>query len=134
MSSVGFYTVKITSIFLISILYFLVGSVLSILLNEMIPSESLEEIQTWKLVSLMGLIFGSIGVVFYVVRIMIKRMPFFLDGYYGFKYSILREAAGGIIVGYTMYAFLDKLKGLMDELAKRMLYEKTELLRSTVRI
>jgi hypothetical protein len=100
----------------------------------MIPSESLEEIQTWKLVSLMGLIFGSIGVVFYVVRIMIKRMPFFLDGYYGFKYSILREAAGGIIVGYTMYAFLDKLKGLMDELAKRMLYEKTELLRSTVRI
>jgi hypothetical protein len=134
MSSVGFYTVKITSIFLISILYFLVGSVLSILLNEMIPSESLEEIQTWKLVSLMGLIFGSIGVVFYVVRIMIKRMPFFLDGYYGFKYSILREAAGGIIIGYTMYAFLNKLKGLMDELAKRMLYEKTELLRSTVRI
>jgi hypothetical protein len=134
MSSVGFYTVKITSIFLISILYFLVGSVLSILLNEMIPSESLEEIHTWKLVGLMGIIFGSIGVVFYVVRIMIKRMPFFLDGYYGFKYSILREAAGGIIVGYTMYAFLDKLKALMDELAKRMLYEKTELLRATVRI
>ncbi len=134
MSSVGFYTVKVTSIFLISILYFLVGSVLSILLNDMIPSESLEEIQTWKLITLMGIIFGSIGVVFYVVRIMIKRMPFFLDGYYGFQYSILREAAGGIIVGYTMYAFLDKLKSLMQELAKRLQYEKIELLRSTVRI
>jgi hypothetical protein len=119
-SVVGFYTVKITAIFLLSVLYFVVGSVLSILLNEMIPDENLHELSTPYLMVLLSLIFGSIGVVFYVLRNMVKRMPFFLDGYYGFQYAMLREATGGLIIGYTMYAYLDKLKGLMKEFSARL--------------
>jgi hypothetical protein len=134
MPSIGFYTVKVSSIFLISVLYFIVGSVLSILLNDIIPSENVEEISTIRLIALLGLIFGSIGVVFYGLRVMIKNMPFFLDGYYGFNYSLLREASGGIIIAYTMYAFLDKLIDLMQELAKRLRHEKTEILRSMVHL
>jgi hypothetical protein len=134
MPSIGFYTVKVSSIFLISVLYFIVGSVLSIFLNDIIPSENVEEISTIKLIALLGLIFGSIGVVFYAIRIIIKNMPFFLDGYYGFNYSLLREASGGIIIAYTMYAFLDKLIDLMQELAKRLRHEKTESLRTIVHL
>jgi hypothetical protein len=119
-SVVGFYTVKITAIFLLSVLYFVVGSVLSILLNEMVPDENLHELSTPYLIVLLSLIFGSIGVVFYVLRNMVKRMPFFLDGYYGFQYAMLREATGGLIIGYTMYAYLDKLKGLMKEFSARL--------------
>lgn len=119
-SVVGFYTVKVIAIFLLSVLYFVVGSVLSIVLNEMIPDENLHELSTPYLMVLLSLIFGSIGVVFYVLRNMVKRMPFFLDGYYGFQYAMLREATGGLIIGYTMYAYLDKLKGLMKEFSARL--------------
>ena len=119
-STVGFYAVKVTAIFLISILYFIVGSVLSILLNSVIPDEDLHQISTPLLFILLGGIFGTIGVVFYLLRISIKRMPFFLDGYYGFQYSMLKEAMGDLTFAYTMYAYLDKLKGLMGELSKRL--------------
>lgn len=119
MSSVGFYTVKITAIFLLSVIYFLVGSTLSLLLNEVLPTDNLQEWSTATLVAHLGLIFGMIGVVFYILRNLIKRMPFFLDGYYGFRYDMLQEASGGMIVAYTMYAYLDRLQRLMEELASR---------------
>ena len=120
MTSVGFYTVKTISIFLLSVLYFMVGSTLSIMLNEAIPDKNLDELSTPYLILFLSVIFGCIGVVFYVLRNFIKRMPFFLDGYFGFKYSLLQEATGGLIVGYAMYAYLDKLKKLMDELSIRL--------------
>ena len=128
----GFYSVKIASIFIISIFYFVVGALLSTLLNDFIPDENLQDMSTLSLMTLLGVIFGSIGVVFYALRHVIKRMPFFLDGYYGFKYYLLREAAGGLIVAYVMYAYLDKLKNLMVELGNRLRDGKQDLLRSTI--
>lgn len=119
-STVGFYTVKVTAIFLMSVLYFIVGSVLSVLLNDAIPDRDLHMLSTPYLIALLSLIFGSIGVAFYILRNLVKRMPFFLDGYYGFKYSMLREATGGIIIGYVMYAYLEKLAALMRELSSRI--------------
>lgn len=122
-STVGFYTVKVTAIFLMSVLYFIVGSVLSVLLNDAIPDKDLHMLSTPYLIALLSLIFGSIGVAFYLLRNLVKHMPFFLDGYYGFKYSMLREATGGIIIGYVMYAYLEKLAALMRELSSRI-YKK----------
>lgn len=119
-SVIGFYAVKVTAIFLMSVFYFMVGSVLSILLNDAIPDENLHELSTPFLVVLLSSIFGAIGVVFYILRNIVKSMPFILDGYYGFQYSMLREATGGLVIGYIMYAYLDKLKGLMDELSTRL--------------
>ncbi len=121
---VGFYSVKVLAIFIMSALYFAVGSTLSVFLNRAIPVTNLNELSTPYLMVFLGTVFGCIGVVFYVVRVLIKRMPFFLDGLYGFRYSILHEAAGGIIVGYTMYAYLDHLKTMMVELGKRLRSEE----------
>ena len=90
------------------------------LLNEAVPDENLHELSTPFIITLLSIIFGSIGVVFYLLRNIIKHMPFFLDGVYGSKYSLLREVTGGLIIGYTMYAYLDKLKGLMKELSTRL--------------
>lgn len=120
MSTVGFYTVKVLSIFLLSVVYFIVGSLLSLLLNESLPEENVRKWSTPRLIATLAMVFGMIGVVFYFLRNLIKRMPFFLDGYYGFQYSMLREASGGIIVAYAMYAYLDRLHIMMDELALRI--------------
>ena len=121
---VGFYLVKVLAIFIMSALYFVVGSTLSVFLNRAIPVTNLNELSTPYLMVFLGTVFGCIGVVFYVVRVLIKRMPFFLDGMYGFRYTILREAAGGMIFGYTMYAYLDHLKTMMVELGKRLRSEE----------
>jgi hypothetical protein len=119
-STLGFYSVKIAAIFILSVVYFLVGSVLSVELNRIIPDENLHELSTPYLVLLLSAIFGGIGVLYYLLRITIKRMPFFLDGLYGFQYARLQEASGGLIIAYTMYAYLKKLEGLMREMGRRL--------------
>jgi 4-hydroxybenzoate polyprenyltransferase len=120
-NTIGFYSVKIISIFIISILYFIVGFILSLLLNKFSPEqEKIEKLSTISLIIHISIIFGIIGISYYLLRINIKRMPFFLDGVYGFNYSLLKEASGGIIIGFILYNYLDKLKLLLDELKRRI--------------
>jgi len=96
---IGFYSVKVISIFIISIIYFIVGSLVSFLLNDLLPEEeNLNKISTTRLFFIISGIFGLIGIIFYIIRIMIKNIPFFFDDMYGFKYSLLKEASGGIII------------------------------------
>lgn len=118
--TIGFYGVKITSIFIISIIYFIIGSITSILLNDLLPEEgNIHELPTWYLIIIISTIFGVIGVLYYFIRVFIKNIPFFLDGMYGFKYSLLKELSGGIIIAFVMYNYLDKLKSLLNELKSR---------------
>ena len=120
----GFYTIKITSIFIISIIYFIIGSIVSVLLNDLLPEEQdITHLSLFHLIILISCIFGFIGVLYYFLRIGIKKMPFFLDGMYGFNYSLLKEASGGIIVAFIMFNYLDKLKILLNELKNRI-YKK----------
>lgn len=123
-NTIGFYSIKITSIFIISIVYFLFGSIISISLNDLLPEEEdINKLSTFYLIILVSGIFGIIGVLSYFIRFVIKRLPFFLDGIYGFKYSLLKELSGGIIIAFVMYNYLDKLKLLLNELKKRV-YKK----------
>ena len=120
-NTIGFYSIKIISIFIVSILYFISGSIFSVLLNEAIPNDKPKELSTLRLLIEVSAIFGVIGIVFYFNRILIKRMPFFLDGLFGFKYSLLHDAASGMIVGYILYAYQDKLVEKLTELRLRYL-------------
>lgn len=120
-SPVGFYAVKITAIFLMSVIYFILGSVLSLLLNQSLPAEPVKEVSTPMLVVRLSAVFGLIGVVYYLLRNAVKRAPFPLDGWFGFRYGMLREATGGLIVAYAMYAYLDRLHDWMIELEERLM-------------
>ena len=117
--NIGFYSVKIISIFIVSILYFITGSILSLVLDETVPKTDVHTESTLLLLTEVSLIFGIVGVVFYLNRILIKKMPFFLDGYFGFNYSLLHDAASGMIVGYILYAYQDKLISKLKELRIR---------------
>jgi hypothetical protein len=120
----GFYVVKTTSIFIISVIYFIVGSITSILLNDVLPEEeNISKLSTLHLILILSGIFGIVGVLYYFLRVGIKHMPFFLDGVYGFQYSLLKEASGGIIIAFIMYNYLDKLKILLNEFKTRI-YKK----------
>jgi hypothetical protein len=66
-----------------------------------------------------GSIFGIIGVIYYLNRIMFKNMPFFLDGLFGFRHALLHDMASGMIIGYILYAYQDKLIAMLKELRIR---------------
>jgi hypothetical protein len=117
--SVGFYSIKVISVFIVSILYFITGSIVSLLLDEAVPDNDPVQQTTVMLLAEVSIIFGVIGVLFYMNRMLIKKMPFFLDGYFGFRYSLLHDAASGMIVGYILYAYQDKLISKLKELRVR---------------
>jgi hypothetical protein len=117
--SVGFYSIKVISLFIVSILYFITGSIFSVVLDEVVPANDPVQQSTIMLLAEVSIIFGVIGVVFYMNRMLIKKMPFFLDGYFGFRYSLLHDAASGMIVGYILYAYQDKLISKLKELRVR---------------
>lgn len=125
--TIGFYSIKVVSLFIVSILYFISGSIFSLLLDEAVPDNDPVQQSTIMLLTEISIIFGVIGVVFYMNRILIKKMPFFLDGYFGFQYSLLHDAASGMIVGYILYAYQDKLISKLKELRVRYtdIYERT---------
>lgn len=124
--TVGFYSIKVVSLFIVSILYFITGSIFSLLLDEAVPDNDPVQQSTIMLLTEVSIIFGVIGVVFYMNRMLIKKMPFFLDGYFGFQYSLLHDAASGMIVGYILYAYQDKLISKLKELRVRYtdIYER----------
>jgi hypothetical protein len=43
-----------------------------------------------------------------------------LDGMYGFKYSILKELSGGIIITYILFTTQTQLKQKLEELNRRI--------------
>ena len=126
-NTLGFYTTKIISIFIISIIYFIIGYFSSIILNDLLPEkDNIQQLSTFHLILLISTLFGIIGILYYFLRIAIKNMPFFLDSVYGFKYSLLRETSGGIIFAFILYTYLDKLQILLQELQYRI-YKKNRM-------
>ena len=118
--SLGFYSVKITAIVLLTVLYVIAGTAASMTLDSLLPEERLEQLSSLRLISLILAIFSAISLIYYAVRIQLKHIPAVFDGFYGFNHLLLREAAGGIVFAYTMYSFQSRLLALMKELKQRI--------------
>lgn len=118
--SLGFYSVKITAIVLLTVLYVIAGTATSMILDSLLPDENLDQLSALRLVSTILAIFSAISVLYYAVRVQLKHIPAVFDGFYGFNHLLLREAAGGIVISYTMFAFQMRLLALMKELDRRI--------------
>jgi hypothetical protein len=117
---IGFYTVKSSAIFIMACIYFIAGSILSIGLDRFLTTEDFEKQTTFQLfIEVMGTL-GIIAVSYYFLRIVIKRMPFFLDGLYGFQLNRLDEASGGIVIAYVLFMYQDRLENIGREFKKRI--------------
>jgi hypothetical protein len=116
----GFYGVKILSIVIVSIVYVILGTALSILLDQVITDEDPQQKSTHVLFSEIALMFGLIAVLYYGMRLFVKNMPFILDGMYGFHYSMLKETSGGIIIAYILFTYQNKLQAMLLELRSRI--------------
>lgn len=118
--TIGFYSVKAIAIFIISIVYFLLGSTTSIVIDQYLPEDSYHQMSTFQLFLHISGMMGIIAVAFYGMRHIVKRIPFFMDGWYGFNASKLSEIGGGIIIAHTVYIYQKRLIGMMEEFGRRM--------------
>jgi hypothetical protein len=64
--------------------------------------------------------FGFLGLGFYLIRILVKSIPYPFDHAFGYEHSKLREVSGGIIIAYVMYTYQTKLLKKMVELKRRL--------------
>jgi hypothetical protein len=133
----GFYVIKCTSIFIVSILYFLLGSFISIRINRWYDvkekegsAEEKEDMVKSKSTALLLLetscMFGVLGIAYYILRNIVSSHPLFmgkwpLDGYFGYEHAKLKEKSmGGIIVSYVMFYFQTNLLMRMKVLGTRL--------------
>lgn len=115
----GYYYVKIFDIFLLSVYYFVFGSILSVMLDKSIPDENPQNISTWLLICQCLVIFGVIGIGFYFLKILVQNIPFVLDGVYGYKHFSNGHILEGVIIAYIIFTFQEKLLARLQELKSR---------------
>lgn len=116
----GFYTIKVTAIVIVTLLYVFFGSTASIVIDKIIPYKDPKKMSTPSLVIHIALFFSLIALIFYALRIQLKHTPQFLDGLYGFDHMQLTEASGGIVISFIMFSFHDNVKNWILELRNRI--------------
>ena len=119
----SFLMVKILSIGYYSMIYFIFGFSISLLLNYLMPSTDKEDerkaIKILKIIAEILINFALIGISFYFVRKLVKNyIPFPLDSLYGFDKSKLKEIQGGIIIATIYMSFQTKLVQKLNYIKK----------------
>jgi hypothetical protein len=126
--NIGLYTVKSLSIFIVSIYYLFFSSIMSIIIDNIIPHKTDEELKQMSTIQLgfdISIIVGTIAVGYYLVRNLLSGGPllfdtWFFEGKYGYKHTMLKEASsGGIIVGNVIFFFQDRLRKRLGEFSRR---------------
>jgi ABC-type Mn2+/Zn2+ transport system permease subunit len=119
----GFYFTKSFAIFLMSIYFFIFGSIMSIIVNKLMRNvtdeKELKSETTSKLILDILFTFGIIGLGFYFIRIYVKNIPYIFEGAFGYRHSQLKEATGGVIIGFIIFIYQGKLIKKINELQRR---------------
>jgi len=112
--------IKFIAISYVSVLHVIIAICLSRLIDKIIPEIEVDE--TTKLeprVRCITLLFINIvvaGIAAYLIRNIVEKIPFPLDGKYGYKHSMLKENKGIVVSGYLLMYYQTKLKQRFDML------------------
>jgi hypothetical protein len=112
--------IKFIAIAYVSVLHVIVAITLSRIIDKIIPEIEVDE--TTKLeprLRCVTLLFINIlvaGIAAYLIRNVVEKIPFPLDGKYGYKHSMLKETKGIVVSGYLLMYYQTKLKQRFDML------------------
>ncbi len=118
----GFIGVKWVGMMYVSVIQVVIGIVMSKMINKMVPpikkkvetvndvkkevsDESMNELVFYSFINLSLLVFAN-----YLMRNIIERIPFPLEGVFGYKHDKLKERYGMIISGFILMYYQDAFR------------------------
>ena len=119
-----FLTAKILDIGLVTVYYFSIGFVLSSLIDKWLGDFTADDYKSRNtFVIFLEIVFHlfCLGVLSYILRNFIERIPYPLEGFGGFHHIRLKEVQGGIVLSFVLIFFQKHLINKIDYLQKRIL-------------
>ncbi len=118
----GFIGVKWVGMMYVSVIQVVIGIVMSKMINKMVPPikkkvetvndvkkevsvESMSELIFYSFINLSLLVFAN-----YLMRNIIERIPFPLEGVFGYRHDKLKERYGMIISGFILMYYQDAFR------------------------
>lgn len=121
---IEFLFAKILDIGLVTIYYFIIGIIISFALDKYVgqfDEAKYKDTSSW-------VIFGEIcahlfilGVISYVLRNIVERIPYSLEGFGGFTHFRLKERHGGIVLAFVLFFFQSNLNAKIMYLKNRFM-------------
>ena len=68
---------------------------------------------------------GLVAISAYIVRNLVEKIPFPLDGYGGFIHSKVKELGGGPIYGFLLFFYARNLRKKIEILINRVTNQKS---------
>jgi hypothetical protein len=114
----------VTDLTFVTMYYLVIGFVVSLVLNhviEILDTRNYKDLPTWQL----GLEIAAhtlvLSIAFYVIRNVVRRIPYPFDGAGGYQHQMLYELDGGIVFSFLILFF------------QRNLIEKISIFQNRVR-
>lgn len=119
--------VRIMNITYLSTIYVTISFLFSYYLNEIVGEFNKEEADaqsTTRLIFEIYLYFALISVASYIIRNIIKRIPFSMDNLFGVHNTKNTEINGGVIFAFAIFYFQKNLKDKINYLFMERLFNK----------
>lgn len=121
-------SIKIVDIAYISAIYATVVITISVLLDKLVGSID-EQVESEKhivrVILECWLYIGLVAIAAYIVRNIVEKIPFPLDGVNGFIHSKVKELAGGPIYGFLLFFYARNLRKKIEILINRVTQQKS---------
>lgn len=119
-----FLTAKILDIGLVTVYYFLIGFGLSSIINKWLGDFTADDYTSKNsFLIFLEIVFHlfCLGILSYILRNLIERIPYPLEGYGGFHHIRLKEIQGGIVLSFVLIFFQQHLIDKINYLQQRVL-------------
>jgi predicted PurR-regulated permease PerM len=115
-------SIKIFDIAYIFSFYAIAGFILSIILNKIYikyDRNKYDKKSTFIILLEICFIFATIGIVVYMSKNLFEKIPFPLDGIYGYDHTKVKEINTAIPLTYTILFFSDGLRDKLYHISRR---------------
>lgn len=119
-----FLFAKITDIGLITVYYFVIGAVLSGIMDHTLGKFDQIRYKDVSTIQLTAEICGHLfllGILAYILRNIIGIIPFPLEGLGGFRHAQLKEIDGGVILSFILIFFQSNLNAKITYFSSRVI-------------
>lgn len=113
-------SIKCLDISLLGIYFLTLGVAAALIVRRLVDKNATDQqsLSTPQLVGRLMLRTALIMVLTYIIRIVVKKIPFPLNGFHGYNHCRLKEINGGVVMAFAIIAlqkeFLDDIKELVD--------------------